>query len=518
MLCRSDLKGHQEKTSKFIVDKAASGGCMCWLDVGGGKTVSTLDAIATLSDNFCFNKCLVVSTKRIVKDVWPNEIKLWEQTHDMDIVTREQMLAARRDRVEPEYLQAKIEAKRIKEILLRKGVKKAGKALVKEYHSHHRVVRKFEQDHLLSLEGDFYLINIENYRWLVNTLGSKWMFDTQVLDESSLFRNSASKRFKAAKSIKPYVSNTIQLTGTPAPNGYMGLWSQCFLIDGGERLGKTITSFRNKYFTKSHNGFTYEPNKGSHEIIRDKIKDIVISLDPKDYMEIGEDPIHEKIKLVLPDNLRKQYKKLENDYFLEILGDPILAKTEAVKNNKLRQFCNGAVYSQKEDEDTRKVVDIHDIKIQALKEIVDISVGNPLIVAYEYITEKEKILSNFPNAVTIDNFCQKSWDAGEIEILVLHPKSGGHGLNLQHGGHRVVWFPTMVDLELYDQLNGRVNELRQAQSGYFKAPIYYHLYFEKTIEEDLIKRRSKKDATQRTLVKAMGAGIKSRSRGAKIAS
>lgn len=510
MLGSKDLHDYQSKTADFIVNRADKGGSMCWLDVGSGKTVISIEALSRLWDNLCFNKCLVVSTKRIVLNVWPQELKLWEQTHNKKIVTKDQLLAARQDKSNENYVAAKKQIKEHEKTIKFKGINRVDKALVKEYKALLRRVRAYECKRILALQGDIYLINAENYRWLVNTLGTKWIFDTQIFDESSLFRNYASKRFKAAKSIRPYVYNSVLLTGTPAPNGYEGLWAQCFLIDGGERLGKNITAFRNRFFTKHYSGFGYVPLPGAHAKIRELIKDIVISLDPRDYMEIGPDPINEKIKLKLPSKLRKQYNQLEKDFFLEVLGDPIIAKTEANKANKLRQFCNGAVYSQAEDDENRKTIQIHDLKLQAVKEIVEISGENPIIVAYDFTSDKEKLLKAFPQAYTIETFDQEAWDRGEIKMLVVHPRTGGHGMNLQHGGHTVVWFPTIIDLELYEQLNGRVGQLRQAQSKYFKAPIYYHIYFEDTVEEDMIKRRGAKHTTQRQLIQAMDAGVRRR--------
>lgn len=514
MLSRKNLHGHQTKVSKFISDLAANGGCLCILDVGGGKTVSTLDAIKTLREGFCCNKILVVSTKRIVKDVWPAEIGLWEQSSDLSVVTREQILSCRRNRKEPDYLKAKQIVEEFGKVIKFEGSKKVDKLILRQYNAALKAMRHYERKALMQLDGDIFLINVENYRWLVNTFGTGWPFDTVVLDESSLFRNSDSKRFKAAKKVRPFTSTVVELTGTPAPNGYIGLWSQCFLIDGGERLGKTITSYRNKYFNQTRDGFSYELKDGADIQIQKAIKDIVIHLDPKDYMEIGPEPINENYKLQMPDNLVAQYKKLERDYFLEIDGLSVMALSEAVKSNKLRQFCNGAMYSSANDdtdeEEKKQVIDVHDIKIEALKEIVDISVGNPLIVAYEFISERKKIKKAFPKAVLIDDFDQAKWDAGEIDMLLIHPRSGGHGLNLQHGGHRVVWFSTSIDLELYDQLNGRVGQLRQAQSGYFKAPIYYHLYFEGTVESDLIRKRNVKDVTQKDFIYAMKEGIELR--------
>lgn len=511
MLGKKDMHGHQKKVSEFIYPDSKNG-AMCWLDVGGGKTISSLDAIANMREDFNFGRALVVSTKRIVKDVWPQEVKLWEQTHDMTVVTREMLLDVRRNRTEPEYIAAKKLTKEYARKIKFIGVRKTPKSKMKEYKDGLRLMRGIEAPEILELKGDISLINVENFKWLVETLGTKWPYDTLIFDEFSLFRNNASKRFSAAKRIRPYVSTVIGLTGTPAPNGYMGLWAQTYLLDKGKRLGRTITEYRRRYFDKSRDGFSWVAKEGAQEIIREKIKDIVISLDPRDYMELGPEPIHEEYKLTLPDDLRTQYRELERNFFLQVEGDSIIALSQAVKSNKLRQFCNGSVYAVNEDEydSSKKVIQIHDIKLEALKEIVEISNGNPLIVAYEYIPEKEKILKAFPKAVTIDKFDQKKWDNGEIDMLVLHPRSAGHGLNLQHGGHRVVWYPTAIDLELYNQLNGRVGQLRQAQSGYFKAPIYYHLFFENTIEEDTIRKRSEKHVTEQELISYMWKQLKNR--------
>ena len=510
-LFREDMHGHQVKVSDFIYERKTNG-AMCWLDVGGGKTVSSLDAIARMDENFCFGKALVVSTKRIVKDVWPDEIKLWEQTNHMVIAERELLLEARRDRNEPEYVEAKELYNRYHKIIKRKGSKRTPKDRLKKYRRAIGTMRKIEAQQILAVEADIYLINVDNFRWLVDTLGSKWPFDTVIFDEFSLFRNNDSRRFKAAKRIRPHITTVIGLTGSPAPNGYMGLWAQAYLIDQGASLGQTITGYRDNYFVKHYDGFSWRLKPGAKQIIQDKIKHMVISLDPRDYMELGPEPIHEEYKLKLPAALEKQYKKLERDFFLEVDGNSILAPTEAVKSNKLRQFCNGTVYAINEEgfENKKKVIQIHDLKLECLREVVEILDSKPLIVAYEFIPEREKILKAFPQAITIDKFNQKKWDRGEIPIIVMHPRSGGHGMNLQHGGHHVFWFPTMIDLELYNQLNGRVGELRQAQSGYFRPPIYWHCFFENTVEEDLIRRRNQKDADEKQLIKAMMKGVSRR--------
>ena len=355
------------------------------------------------------------------------------------------------------------------------------------------------------------LINVENFTWLATRYARQWPFDTVVFDECSLFRNPDSKRFKAARKIRPYTQTVFNLTATPAPKSYLGLWSQVYLIDGGERLGKNITAYRNKFFYKHYDGYTWLPKEGAKEQIQELIKDLIISLDPTDYMELGPEPIHEYVKLEFPDDLREEYDKLEKEYLLKKDGLSVVALSEAAKATKLKQFCNGCIYAQSNDDENKKeVIDVHDLKIDALKQIIETMNGNPIIVAHEYKHERDKILKAFPQAKTMKQFNQEKWDNGEIEILLIHPKSGGHGISLQHGGYTVAWYSTTIDLELYDQLNGRIGQLRQSQSGYNRAPVYYHLYIDDTVEGDIAKKRQKKDVDQQGLINAIRSGMKSR--------
>ena len=495
MLNRSNLKPHQVKISKFIKEKAASGGCLCFLDMGAGKTICTIDALSQLHEEFCFHKGLVVSTKKIVQFIWPAEILKWEQGKCFKVATRETVLKAKnaRGKEHREALEFKVEMGKKLQVT---ELKFLSSDIRKEYKRALKVIRESEVRYLTSLDANLYLINVENYVWLQETLGKHWFFDTQVFDESSLFRDPSSKRFKAAKKAVSMSQTSICLTGSPTPNGYANLWGQAYLVDEGARLGQFITQFRQNYCFQL--GMSYVVTAGVTKVIEALLKDITISVDAKEWVQVKKEPIHEFFPVQFTPELKDGYQELKRDFILEVKDQEIVANSQAQKMNKLKQYCNGAVYTE-----DKEVIDVHDLKLEALKELVEFHSDEPIIVVYEYLSEKAKILKAFPYATTMDKFNQKAWDAKKIRMLVVHPKSGGHGLNLQHGGHILIWFSTTVDLELFQQMNGRINELRQTQSGYNIAPHYYHIYVKGTLEQSIIRQRNRKDITQRQLLEAM---------------
>lgn len=360
-------------------------------------------------------------------------------------------------------------------------------------------------------QADIYLINRENVVWLVDYClkQKKWPFDTLVIDESSSFKSNQSKRFKALRKVAAITDRVIELTGTPSPNGLMDLWSQIYLLDQGERLGKTITAYRDRYFTPGRRNRTvvydYVPKKGAEEAIYKAIGDIAISLKAADYLKLP-DRIDNVIKLQLPTIAREQYDELERECILELESKEVVtAGSQAVVTNKLLQMANGAVYSE-----THNVTTIHDVKLDALEEIIEDNAGKPIMVFYNYQHDYARLMARLskykPRALVTDSD-QDDWNAGKIQVLLAHPASMGHGLNLQAGGNIIVWFGLNWSLELYQQANARL--YRQGQQ---EAVIIHHLVAEDTVDEDVLRALKAKSVSQDELIAAVKARIEAHGR------
>lgn len=441
MLSRDNLHDYQFRAIQHIKDKTNSA---LFLDMGLGKSISTLTAINDLIyDSIEISKVLVIAPLRVANTVWHNEAMKWEHTRDLkfSIVT---------------------------------GSLKERKVA-------------------LQRRANVYVINRENTEWLVTYLGAKWDFDMLVIDESSSFKNPSSKRFKALKKVANKINRVVLLTGTPASNGYMDLWSQFYLLDGGYRLGRTITMFRDRYFNRDFMGFSYTPRDGAIKNIQDKIQDLVLSMSAKDHLELPE-----FIPIVLGNQLDgellTQYQKLERDMILAIHDDKITAVSAGVLTNKLLQFCSGNMYNE-----SNETVHIHDLKIDTLKEILE---GNPnenVLVAYNYKHELEALLKAFPEAVVLDKKGKsvEDWNKGKIKLLLAHPASAGHGLNLQAGGNIIVWYGFTWSLELYKQFNARL--YRQGQTSTVRC---FHIAVGE-VEYKLMTALSKKDITQDELLSSL---------------
>jgi len=442
MLKKELLHPYQKRAVNFILEKR---NVALFLDLGLGKTVTTLTAIEELMyDKFIVNKVLIVAPLRVCNSVWEQEAANWEHTK---ILTFSNLSGGKANML--------------------KGLQK---------------------------RADVYLINRENVKALVEHLGKKWDFDMMVIDESSSFKSHASQRFKALKKVIHKINYTVLLTGTPAPNGYMDLWSQIYLLDGGERLGRTITMYRQKYFVRDFMGYNYEIATGAMKRIEEKIKDIVLSMDAKDYLELPE-RIDVVMEAPLKGELLKTYKKFEKEMLLNIKAEEkITALNAATLSNKLLQFCSGNVY----DEDGN-VHHIHDLKIEMLKEVIEDNPNENLFIAYNYKHELEQILKHFPQAVAIDKGGEaiEKWNRGEIKMLLGHPQSTGHGLNLQKGGNTIVWYGFTWSLEYYQQLNARLH--RQGQTKPVKV---IHLAVGE-VEYKLMKTLSKKDIVQSNLLEVL---------------
>lgn len=427
--------------------------CALLLDMGLGKTVSTLTALQHLKyDEYAIDKTLIIAPKRVAEHTWTDELDKWEHLRGL---TASKILGNETQR--------------------RKAVE---------------------------AEADLYLVNRENVAWLVANYINAWPFDCVVIDELSSFKSAKSQRFRAMRLARSRVSRIVGLTGTPAPNGLLDLWAQMYLIDQGQRLGKTITGYRREYFVEGRRNaqivYDYKLRPESETRIKDRIKDICISMSKEDYLSLPECIVRDvPVRLSTAD--AKRYEDFERAQVMSLLGTEITAVNAAALSNKLAQYANGAIY----DED-REVHDVHTAKIEALQEIVESSTNNVLI-AYAYKHDRDRILQalsaynprelNTPEDLT-------AWNSGEVKVLIGHPASMGHGLNIQAGGNIIVWFGLTWSLELYMQFNARLH--RQGQD---KPVIIHRLVTSGTIDERIAKSLEGKRQTQDGIMEAVKALI-----------
>lgn len=449
----TNLHNYQKSGREHIIDNPH---CGLFLDMGLGKTVTTLTAVNSLIfDELEISNVLIVAPKRVAESVWSAEVDKWDHLKHLKI--------------------SKIIG----------SVKDRKKALAKK--------------------ADVYLISRDNIAWLIGLYGGSMLpFDMLVVDESSSFKSPKSQRFKALKAAQPSFKRVVILTGTPAPNGLIDLWSQMYLLDRGERLGKTVSAYRDNYFKPDkRNGaiiFNYKLILSGEEQIHKKIEDICMSMKAKDYLDLPE-RVNNYIELKFDDELQAKYNAFEEDKVLELFGDgqEITAVNAAALSNKLLQFANGAVY----DEDKNYHV-VHDLKIEALEEILENANGKPVLVAWTYRSDKERIHQALKKYKPVDLKTDQDiqdWNAGKIKLMLMHPASGGHGLNLQAGGNIIVWFGQTWSLELYMQLNARLD--RQGQT---EAVVINHL-IASAIDYKVIKALEGKNEKQEGLMEAVKASI-----------
>lgn len=450
-LKREQLHGYQLKAVQHILDNPKSG---LFLDMGLGKTASTLTAVADLFKELQAVKVLVIGTKRIAESVWGAEALKWEHLSHLRVV--------------------KI-----------KGTQKQRVAL-------------------LDRPGDVYTISRDNVAWLCQHFKFGAMpFDVLVIDESSSFKNPKSMRFKALRKCIMYFNRVVLLTGTPAPNGLIDLWAQIYLLDNGERLGRFITDFRSKYFypgaTNGHIVYNYKLKDQGEQAIYKQIGDICLSMKTGDYLKDLPDKRVVFIEVALNDKNRRQYIELEKEAVLEIEGEEISAANVLALNMKLSQLANGAVYTSED----KQILEVHDSKLEALEDLVEEAQGKPVLVSYEFISDKERILKRFKGSRTLETDKDiQDWNSGKIPMLVTHPASAGHGLNLQKGGNIIVHFSVPWSLELYEQFNARLH--RQGQD---QAVFVYHLIVRKSIDDAKRKALESKAMTQNDLMEALKAKI-----------
>jgi SNF2 family DNA or RNA helicase len=443
----SDLKYYQKFSINKIMDNPKFG---LLLDMGLGKTVISLTAIRRLMfEELEIRAALVVAPKRVAEKVWMDEVNNWEHLKDLRIVCI-------------------------------KGTAK----------------QRFE---ILKSKADVYTISRDNLAWLVQALnGVRMPFDMLVLDELSSYKNPSTIRFKSLRSKLPLFKRVVGLTGTPAPNGLVDLWSQIYLLDSGQRLGKYVTEYKNRFFhMQREGGYTtgFTPKSGAAERICEIISDITTSMSAKDFLDLPE-RIEIVTKVQMSAAEKATYKKMERESFLAHEGEEITAINGAALAIKLCQLANGAVYS-----DTKDVVEIHRAKLDALEERIEAANGNNVLVAWAFQHDRDRIIKRFPEARPIhSNQDIDDWNAGKIKIGLMHPASGGHGLNLQFGGHITIWFGLPRSLELYLQLNARL-----ARPGQQHVTTLDHIIVQGTIDEKLMKALLAKEDVQNALLFAVKA-------------
>lgn len=439
---------YQKHVLDFIINTKSAG---VLLECGLGKTVITLTAINDLMfDYFEVSKVLIIAPLRVAENVWGAEIEKWDHLKHLRI---SKVLGSKEKRIEA-----------------------------------------------LGAAADIYIINRENTKWLVDYYKTKWPFDMVVLDELSSFKSHQAQRFRALKKVRPLIKRIVGLTGTPAPNGLIDLWSQIYLLDGGKRLGKTITGYRERYFTpdkrNQHVIFTYKLREGAEDAIYKKISDICISMKNRDYLNIPE-RIDNIIPITLPPNIMKQYRQLEQDLLLPLLEGDVVAGSAAVLTNKLLQVTGGSVYDEYKDAQI-----LHDEKLKALEDLIEAANGKSVLVYYAYRHELKRIREWTDCRVLDKPKDIEDWNRGDVPVLLAHPASAGHGLNLQEGGSTIVWYGLPWSLELYQQANARVH--RQGQKN---SVVVHHLVAKGTIDEDVMQVLQNKKAGQEALLEAVKARI-----------
>lgn len=421
------------------------------IDMGLGKTSITLTAIRNLLfDSFEVCKVLVIAPLRVAKNTWTDEIKKWEHlntlTYSLIIGNENERLSA------------------------------------------------------LNKKADIYIINRENVDWLVNKSGYKFDFDMVVIDELSSFKNHQSKRFKSLMKVRPLVKRIVGLTGTPSSNGLMDLFAEFKILDMGKRLGYFIGQYRNAYFKPDKmNGpivYSYKPLPNAENAIYEKISDITVSMKANEYLKMPE-LLTSNYVVELSDSEKNQYDRMKKSLVLEITDGEITASNSASLSNKLCQLSNGAIY-----DDEQNIVEIHDRKLDALEDIIESMNGKPLLIAYWYRHDLERIKSRFSVREIKTSEDISDWNKGKIPVALIHPASAGHGLNLQNGGSTLVWFGLTWSLELYQQTNARL--YRQGQKN---TVVIQHIITKGTIDEQILKALQKKNKTQADLIDAVRANL-----------
>lgn len=440
---------YQAYATNFILEHPISA---VFLDMGLGKSVITLSAIFDLClDSFLVHKVLVIAPLRVARDTWPAEIEKWDHlkglTYSVAVGTETERKAALRQKV------------------------------------------------------SVYIINRENVQWLVEESGIPFDYDMVVIDELSSFKSYQAKRFRSLLKVRPSVKRMVGLTGTPSSNGLMDLWAEFRILDLGKRLGRFITHYRNAYFQPDkRNGqvvFSYKPLPGAEEKIYDAISDITISMKAADHLQMPECVMNE-VKVSLSEKERKTYDVMKSELVVSLGDEEIDAGNAAALANKLSQMANGAVYGE-----DKRVFSVHDRKLDALEDLIEAANGKPVLVAYWFKHDLERIQKRFTVREISTSKDIADWNAGKIPVAVIHPASAGHGLNLQAGGSTMIWFGLTWSLELYQQANARL--WRQGQKA--DTVVIHHIIAANTIDERIVSALRKKEKTQSALIDAVKANL-----------
>lgn len=455
---------HQQLAYAWLMSHDHAG---LFLGMGLGKTVTTLTALTShLWDDFTVHKALVIAPMTVASTVWAEECRKWDHLKDLRCVKVLGTAAQRRK--------------------------------------------------ALATDADLYIINRENVVWLVEELHGRLPFECVILDELSSFKSTKAKRWKALRKLLPSIPYVWGLTGTPAPNSYLDLWPEIFLLDGGARLGRYVSHYRDRYFTaaghKGHIVYDYRLRMGAKDAIDRLLRDLCLSMSSEDWLDLPP-VIHNRVTVEMDKPGRSLYDRMVDEKVLPLLRqgadtrllDPrkpeelaqmtnaIQGDTAAALAGKLLQMANGAVY-----DDERNVTVIHSKKLDALGEIIDTNPGQPLLVFYNFEHDKRRILERFPQAVVFSPDKVTEWNAGRIPLLLAHPASAGHGVNLQTGGHLCVWFGLTWSRELYDQANARLSRPGQTESV-----VIHHIVCRGTVDERVLETLARKGATQKELLDAL---------------
>ena len=432
-----------------------------FLDMGLGKTVTTLTALRDMMlDDVCVSKVLVIAPLRVARDTWPAEVEKWDHLSDLDV-----------------------------SIIV--GTAK-------------------ERTAALNHSAMIYVVNRENVKWLVEYYeknGLRWDFDCVVIDELSSFKNYQSQRFKWLGQVRPFVRRWIGLTGTPTSNGLMDLWAEIGILDGGERLGRFIGQYRDAYFKPGSMNpstgvvFSYIPRPGAEEQIYDRISDMTISMKALDYLDMPE-CVYVDHKVEMSEAERKLYDQLKKDLIIPLEDGDIDAANAASLSNRLLQMSNGAVYD--ENGEARL---IHSRKLEMLDDLIEAANGQPVLIAYWFKHDRQRIMEHLTAAGYSPRDVRESkdikdWNAGNIPVALIHPAGAGHGLNIQEGGHILIWFGLTWSLELYQQTNARL--WRQGQK---QTVTIHHIITANTVDEDVLAALASKDVTQEKLIAAVKARL-----------
>lgn len=437
---------HQQAGMDWIVERPA---CALFWSMGTGKTPTTLTALNLLLYDYLEDgPVLVIAPKRVAENTWSKETEKWEHLRHLRI---SKVMGTQAQRI-----------------------------------------------NALNTPADVYVINRENVVWLVEEVGKRWPFPIVVIDELSSFKSAQAKRWRALRRVRGQIKRIIGLTGTPRPNGLEDLWPEVYLLDQGERLGRTLGAFRTHFLTpdkmSGHIVYSYRPKDGAEEEAYSRLADICMSIRKEDVLSLPGQ-IYEDVVLEAPPSLLKQYKQFERDKVLECLDDDgeIVAGSAAALTNKLLQFANGAIYDM-----DGGVHHLHDVKLDALEELLEEAGGDPVLVLYAYKHDRDRIRERITCRELDKPEDMDAWNRGEIPVALAHPASIGHGLNLQDGGHITVWFGLPWSLELYQQANERLN-----RPGQKHVCLVYHLILNGTHDERVLLSLKNKEEGQAAAIEAL---------------